>query len=202
MPGKDPGPGRRPRRRLPPALQRDRRRAVAGGGARAAAVRLARPPLLVRLQDRLPPDRPPSVQLRIAPGGTFEVVSTHDQVLGGPEGQVYLGCRFPADPDYRLAIQDNAMRVAKELAANGVLGSFGIDFLVAHGHGGNAVYLSEINLRMGGTTHPFWMARLVTGGRYDTETGELIGADGTPKRYVATDNIKESSLMGLTPQTV
>src|SRR5206468_3770855 len=30
----------------------------------------------------------PSVQLRIAPGGTFEVVSTHDQVLGGPEGQV------------------------------------------------------------------------------------------------------------------
>ncbi|MGH9277849.1 MAG: peptide ligase PGM1-related protein [Acidimicrobiales bacterium] len=144
----------------------------------------------------------PSVQLRIAPGGAFEVVSTHDQVLGGPQGQVYLGCRFPADPDYRLTIQTNAERVARELAAAGVLGSFGIDFLVAHGHGGNAVYLSEINLRMGGTTHPFWMARLVTGGHYDHDTGELIGADGAVKRYVATDNIKEPSLVGLTPEAV
>jgi hypothetical protein len=144
----------------------------------------------------------PSVQLRIAPGGAIEVVSTHDQVLGGPQGQVYLGCRFPADPDYRLTIQNNAERVARELASAGVLGSFGIDFLVAPGAGGNAVYLSEINLRMGGTTHPFWMARLVTGGRYDHGTGELIGGDGGRKRYVATDNIKEAALMGHSPTDV
>ncbi|MEO7836667.1 MAG: hypothetical protein ABIS21_03370, partial [Acidimicrobiales bacterium] len=48
----------------------------------------------------------PSVQIRVAPGGAIEVVSTHDQVLGGPDSQVYLGCRFPADKAYRLAIQD------------------------------------------------------------------------------------------------
>jgi hypothetical protein len=143
----------------------------------------------------------PSVQLRIHPGGRVEVVSTHDQVLGGPEGQVYLGCRFPADPEYRLIIQANAERVAQVLAGEGVMGSFGIDFLVAHGHGGNAVYLSEINLRMGGTTHPFWMARLATGGTYDTTTGELV-ADGRPKRYVASDNIKSPALVGRRPAEI
>ena len=144
----------------------------------------------------------PSVQLRIAPGGTVEVVSTHDQVLGGPEGHVYLGCRFPADPDYRLEIQNSAVRVASVLAAKGVMGSFGIDFLVAHGHGGNHVYLSEINLRMGGTTHPFWMARLATHGHYDAGTGELVAPDGTPRRYVATDNLKSPALVGRSPAEV
>ena len=143
----------------------------------------------------------PSVQLRIAPGGAVEVVSTHDQVLGGPEGQVYLGCRFPADPDYRLVIQSNAQRVGEVLAAYGVMGSFGIDFLVAHGPGGNAVYLSEINLRMGGTTHPYWMARLATGGTYDPSTGELI-VGGEPRRYVASDNIKSPALLGRTAEEV
>jgi hypothetical protein len=143
----------------------------------------------------------PSVQLRITPGGESEVVSTHDQILGGPEGHVYLGCRFPADPEYRLTIQENAMRVAGVLASKGVMGSFGIDFLVAHGHGGNHVYLSEINLRMGGTTHPFWMAKLVTGGEYDPTTGELMVGD-EPRRYVATDNIKEPTLIGCSPADV
>ncbi len=143
----------------------------------------------------------PSVQLRITPGGESEVVSTHDQILGGPEGHVYLGCRFPADPDYRLIIQENALRVAGVLASKGVMGSFGIDFLVAHGQGGNHVYLSEINLRMGGTTHPFWMAKLVTGGEYDPTTGELmVGYE--PRRYVATDNIKEPTLIGCSPPDV
>ena len=41
--------------------------------------------------------RSPSVQLRVTPTGEVELLSTHDQVLGGPSGQSYLGCRFPAD---------------------------------------------------------------------------------------------------------
>ena len=44
--------------------------------------------------------RSPSVQMRVTPLGEVEVLSTHDQVLGGPSGQSYLGCRFPADPAY------------------------------------------------------------------------------------------------------
>jgi hypothetical protein len=143
----------------------------------------------------------PSVQLRIAPNGAVEVVSTHDQVLGGPDQQVYLGCRFPAREDYRMAIQADAERVASVLAAEGVMGSFGVDFIVIPGTSGPEVYLSEINLRMGGTTHPFWMARLATGGLYDREGGELV-VGGRAKCYVATDNLKSPRLAGRTPAEI
>jgi hypothetical protein len=43
--------------------------------------------------------RSPSVQLRVTPFGQVELVSTHDQLLGGPSGQTYIGCRFPADAE-------------------------------------------------------------------------------------------------------
>ena len=45
--------------------------------------------------------RSPSVQMRVTPLGKLEVLSTHDQLLGGPSGQSYLGCIFPADPATR-----------------------------------------------------------------------------------------------------
>jgi hypothetical protein len=138
--------------------------------------------------------RSPSVQLRISPAGVVEVLSTHDQILGGPQNQIYLGCRFPAHPDYRLAIQGEAQKIGEALAGQGVVGSFGIDFLVV----GDDVFISEINLRLGGTTHPFWMARLATGAHYDLGSGELRLPDGA-RHYVATDNLKSAQLKGRTP---
>ena len=140
----------------------------------------------------------PSVQLRIGHDATVEVLSTHDQILGGPEGQVYLGCRFPAADEYRAAITEEARRVGAVLAGEGVIGSFGIDFLVVPN---GEVYLSEINLRMGGTTHPYWMARLATGATYDGSRGQLV-VDGEPRYYVATDNLKSQHLAPLTPADV
>jgi biotin carboxylase len=147
---------------------------------------------------RDPALRSPSAQLQIAADGTIDLLSTHDQILSGPQNQVYVGCRFPAHPDYRLAIQREAMKVAEVLAAEGVVGAFGIDFLVT---GDGAVSLSEINLRMGGTTHPFWMARLVTGGEFDPAAGELRVGDGV-RAYTATDNLKSPRLVGRTPAEV
>jgi hypothetical protein len=94
---------------------------------------------------------------------------------------------------------EDARRVGAVLAAEGVVGSFGIDFVVVPGDG---AYLSEINLRLGGTTHPYWMARWVTGATYDQHRGELVAPDGTPVRYVATDNIKSPQLAGWTPAEV
>jgi hypothetical protein len=41
----------------------------------------------------------PSVQLRARPDGSVELLSTHDQLLGGTSGQSYLGCVFPAAHD-------------------------------------------------------------------------------------------------------
>jgi pheganomycin biosynthesis PGM1-like protein len=143
----------------------------------------------------------PSVQLRIMPGGICQVLSTHDQVLGGPDDQVYLGCRFPARSDYRALIQEHALSVGAVLAVEGVIGLFGLDFVVLPEGKGNSAYLSEINLRMGGTTHPFVMAQGVTGAKYDLLTGELIAED-RPKCYVASDNLKSHHYKGLTPGRV
>lgn len=143
----------------------------------------------------------PSVQMRIAPGGEFEVVSTHDQILGGPDDQVYLGCRFPARREYREAIQSHASRLAEVLAAEGVIGSFGVDFVVAPDGELDDAYMSEINLRLGGTTHPFMMARLATEGTYDRATGELV-CGSVPKYYISSDNLKSDTYIGLEPADV
>ena len=140
----------------------------------------------------------PSVQVRILPGRRVEVVSTHDQILGGPDEQVYLGCRFPARASYRARIQADALAVANVLAARGVVGSFGMDFVVVPHRG---VFLSEINLRLGGTTHPFLMARYVTGGEYKADSGQLF-VDGAPRVYKSSDNIKSPRYIGLRPQQV
>ena len=153
---------------------------------------------IVEELERHPAAISPSVQMRIAPSGAFEVVSTHDQILGGPDDQVYLGCRFPARSHYRMDIQEAAVKVATVLSAKGVIGPFGIDFVVVPERAGNRIYLTEINLRMGGTTHPFLMARLVTGGIYDDATGELV-VDGRPKFYMGTDNLKSETYVGLNP---
>ena len=143
----------------------------------------------------------PSVRPRILPGGEPMVLSTHSQVLGGPNRQVYLGCRFPADAAYRDDIRQAAERVGRELAGRGVIGYFGVDFFVVPERGRfQRVFLSEINLRVGGTTHPFGMASLVTDGRYDVAGGHLV-AGGRAKSYLATDNLKSSSLVGQ-PQAI
>jgi hypothetical protein len=147
---------------------------------------------------RDPELRSPSVQLRISPAGAVEILSTHDQILGGPQNQIYLGCRFPAHPNYRLRIQSEALKIGEALAGHGVTGSFGIDFLVVD----HDVYVSEINLRLGGTTHPFWMARLATGSRFDLDSGELRRPDGAARYYVATDNLKSAQLKGHSPADV
>ena len=63
--------------------------------------------------------RSPSVQLRVTPLGEVELLSTHDQLLGGPSGQSYLGCRFPADFAYARAITAEAAKIGAQLAARG-----------------------------------------------------------------------------------
>ena len=140
----------------------------------------------------------PSVQVRIAADQSFEIVSTHDQILGGPDAQVYLGCLFPASSEYRGEIQEYGRRVAEVLATKGVIGSFGIDFIVATEGAWEGIYMAEINLRMGGTSHPFYMARFATRGHYDETTGHLL-VDDEPRFYVASDNFKDEAFIGIEP---
>jgi hypothetical protein len=138
----------------------------------------------------------PSVQINIAASGAWSIASSHDQILGGPDDQVYLGCRFPAADLYRDDIITQAGLVAKQLAEEGVIGAFGIDFVILQETNGNRAFLSEINLRLGGTTHPFQMARLLTGGVMDDDGSHLM-VEGKPKFYVASDNLKSERYEGL-----
>ena len=143
--------------------------------------------------------RSPSAQFRVDPAGNLEIISTHDQVLGGSNSQVFLGCRFPADAEYRLDIQDLGFRAAKILASKGVLGRFGIDFISVLEDSGWRHYAIEINLRKGGTTHPFLMLQFLTEGSYDPKTGLFFTAAGKPCSYYSSDNLHEEHYRGLTP---
>lgn len=143
----------------------------------------------------------PSAQAWISPNGELQIVSTHDQLLGGPGGQVYLGCRYPADRAYRDQIIAHTEAVGRHLAAAGVTGPFAIDFIVVDDTTGSRAYLSEINLRLGGTTHPFGMARMVMDAHADATADGLVSPDGS-RVYVASDNIKEATLIGRDPGDV
>jgi hypothetical protein len=138
--------------------------------------------------------RSPSAQLRITPLGQVEPLSTHDQVLGGSSGQTYLGCRFPANAEYGPAIMREAMKVGQRLMHEGVLGRFAVDFVaVRTDRGAWDVYAIEINLRKGGTTHPFLTLQFLTDGAYDAESGVFVTPRGEAKYFVATDHLKSPS---------
>jgi hypothetical protein len=144
----------------------------------------------------------PSAQLRNGPHGDVMAVSTHDQILGGPSGQVFLGCRFPARDDYRMRVQEAGLRIARVLASHGVVSRFGVDFLV-HRRSPEADWtLSalEINLRMGGTTHPYLALQFLTGGSLDPDTGLFHSSSGHAKYYKATDNLFSEQYRGLLPE--
>ena len=145
--------------------------------------------------------RSPSVQLRASPLGGIEVLSTHDQILGGRTGQTFLGCRFPADPEYGATIARLGLEAGGYLARQGVIGRFGIDFVVVRREGRWHPYAIEINLRNGGTTHPMLTLGALTDGEFDPETNSFP-VDGGERFYVATDHLENPAYRSLTPDDV
>jgi hypothetical protein len=143
--------------------------------------------------------RSPSVQLRVTPLGAVELLSTHDQLLGGPSGQSYLGCMFPADSGYAALITREAAKVGNRLAKEGVIGRFALDFVVVRSNGKWEPYAIEINLRKGGTTHPFLTLQFLTDGTYDPETAIFTAPNGRQKFFVASDHVESPSYRTLTP---
>jgi len=141
----------------------------------------------------------PSVQGYISPTGEVEIVSTHDQILGGPDGQVYLGCRFPAADAYRLQIQKIGLKIGQALAAKGAIERFGVDFIAVRRDKTWELHAIEINLRKGGTTHPFMTLKLLTNGNYDIQTGLFYSPQRQRKYYVSSDNLCKTQYRGLLP---
>lgn len=145
--------------------------------------------------------RSPSVQGYIRPSGEVEICSTHDQILGGVDGQVYMGCYFPADAAYRLELQELGLQVGEALAARGAMERYGVDFIAVQDLETKNWELQaiEINLRKGGTTHPFMTLRLLTNGSYNYDTGSFFSQQGQEKCYIASDNLQKDRYCGLLP---
>ena len=118
----------------------------------------------------------PSVQGTIHPGaagpGTVELLSSHEQVLGGPDGQTYQGCSFPAAGAYRAELLRHGRAVGVALAAAGALERFAVDFIAL---------------------------AAITGGASDGEDGLYRAPTGTPLYYRATDTLQHPGLRGLLP---
>jgi hypothetical protein len=141
----------------------------------------------------------PSVQLRVNPLGKLEVLSTHDQLLGGPSGQSYLGCIFPANQEYAPLITREAVKVGERLAKEGVIGRFALDFVVVRSNGQWQPYAIEINLRKGGTTHPFLTLQFLTDGSYDPESAVFTAPSGRSKYFVASDHVQSPAYRAFSP---
>jgi hypothetical protein len=145
----------------------------------------------------------PSAQLRVTPLGEVELLSTHDQMLGGDSGQIYLGARFPAKPEYGPLIMHEAAKVGRRFAREGVIGRFALDFIVVRSPGEAwQPYAIEVNLRKGGTTHPYLTLQYLTDGRYNPDSGFFTTHHGQAKYYVASDNIKSPAYHAYTPEDV
>ena len=141
--------------------------------------------------------RSPSAQVRIRPGHGATVISTHDQVLGGPLGQTYVGCRFPADAAYAPQIVAAAQRVGDVLVEEGAIGRFGIDFLAVRDGDEWRVSALEINLREGGTSHPYGTLWLLVEGGLSADGARYLTPGGEERCYFATDALSDPSWRGL-----
>lgn len=140
----------------------------------------------------------PSVQCRINPLGKIDVISTHDQLMGGQDDQVFLGGTFPAATEYSVEVGILARQIATALKSKGVLGRFGVDFLSVKEDKQWKHYAIEINLRKGGTTHPYIMLQFLTNGNYNADTGKYLLPNGDEKYYLFSDNIQDDRFKGLT----
>jgi hypothetical protein len=141
----------------------------------------------------------PSVQGTIHPGGTVEMISTHEQVLGGANGQTYQGCSFPAAEPYRLELMRMGEAIGRALAEQGALERYAVDFLARRFGDRWDLQAIEVNLRQGGTTHPTMALRAITTGALDPATGLFLSPTGRPLHYRATDNLTDAELRGLLP---
>jgi hypothetical protein len=139
----------------------------------------------------------PSVQVDIAPARRVEVISTHEQILGGAGGQVYLGCRFPANPDYGHQLTSYGAAVGELLADQGAMGRFCVDFAATRSpSSGWLVHGLEINLRKTGTSHPLSLLHNLVPGHYDAATGRWSAKDGSERCYRSTDNVVDPAWRG------
>ncbi len=79
-----------------------------------------------------------------------------------------------------------------------MIGCFAIDFVVARRDDNRwEPFAIELNLRKGGTTHPYQTLVGLTGGAYDADSATFTTPTGQRKHYVATDHLQAPQLRAL-----
>jgi hypothetical protein len=97
-------------------------------------------------------------------------------------------------------LAEEGSKVAETLIKKGALGRFAIDFIsIKQDDNSWKHYAIEINLRKGGTTHPFLMLQFLTDGKYDAVKGKYFTASNNERFYFASDNVSSEKYIGLTP---
>jgi PGM1 C-terminal domain len=90
------------------------------------------------------------------------------------------------------------MTIGERLATEGALGRFAVDFVVKRdGPGRWSAYAIELNLRKGGTTHPFLTLQFLTDGSYDGASGRFLLPGGEQRHLVTTDHFESNELRAL-----
>jgi hypothetical protein len=143
-----------------------------------------------------------SAQVRINPRGQVVLTSTHDELRGGRLGLESVGCAFPADDRCRRTVQEAALRVGQLLAGQGLVSRLSVEFLLCVDPRARSWRLAgtEINLGVGGSTHPLLAVRFLTGGELDAETGLFRSPGGQAKFYRATDSLQAAAYRRLLPE--
>ena len=144
----------------------------------------------------------PSAQVDLMPGGEVRLLATHEQVLEGDQGQEFVGSRFPADPCYAGDLGHHVTAVGRLLAGAGAVGRVAVDFVAAQRGDGWTLHALDLNLRKGGTTHPFAALRHLVPGTYDVRAGRWVAdSDGGPRCYRSSDAVLDPARLGMDPDT-
>jgi pheganomycin biosynthesis PGM1-like protein len=156
---------------------------VRSAGDVAAAIRTLRPSgdVVVKLNDSVYGEGNVRLQLGADPHDLPPTYVTDLDRLGGVVETWLDGDEIASPP---------ARRVAEQLAAQGAVGRFGIDFVVVRDPDATwRAYAMELNLREGGTSHPYGTLWLLTEGNFDADTGAFRLGDGGRRVLVASDNV-------------
>lgn len=134
----------------------------------------------------------PSGQAYIDRAGEVHVLSTHEQYTVVDQ---YLGCEFPADDCFRPGIHGALVKVGRKLAANGVRGTFGVDFISLND---GSLLATEINLRKVGPSHAVAYAEAVAGRKVGPDGN--LRVNGEPLYFSHRRVHQPQVLRGLSPQ--
>lgn len=142
---------------------------------------------------------PCSVQVRIDLDGSVQVIGTHEELLGGQEHQKYIGCKFPARDFLAFPMIEAGQKLGERMASEGVVGRFSVDFLAAPKNGEtlDSLVAVDVHLRKGNTTLPLRTLQLLSGGRYDSQTGLFTDDRGRQLSYLSSDHFGGGQFKGM-----